>query len=452
MSFPNDFVWGAATAAYQIEGAAAEDGRGPSVWDAFCAKPGAVFQGHSGKTACDHYHRSAEDVDLMASLGLKGYRFSVSWSRVLPEGVGEVNEAGLAFYDRLVDQLLEKGVTPYLTLFHWDFPLALYNRGGWLNRASADWFADYTAIIADRLGDRVKHWMTLNEPQCFINIGHAEGRHAPGLKLALPDILRISHHALLAHGRAVRVLRERVPEARVGIAPITHVEFPVDDAPANVDAGRAMTMRCDSSGTWCNTWFLDPVLKGHYPEDGLEAFGDAMLKVSGDDLDVISTPIDFVGLNIYSGKPVEAAPAGSPLPGREVKRPEGYPMTAFHWPIEPDAMYWGVRFISERYGTPIYITENGLSNIDFVSPDGGVHDPQRVAFTTLYLRALRRAIADGADVRGYFHWSLLDNFEWAEGYKERFGLVHVDFETKVRTPKDSAAWYRGVIASNGSEL
>jgi len=449
--FPPSFVWGAAAASYQIEGAATEDGKGLSVWDMLCRKPGAIWEGHTGNVACDHYHRYAEDVALMQQIGLQAYRFSISWPRVLPDGVGKVSPAGLGFYDRLVDNLLEAGVAPYATLFHWDFPYALYCRGGWLNRDSADWFADYARVVVEALGDRVRDWMTLNEIQVFVGMGHLDGEHAPGDKLGMPEVLRVGHHAMLAHGKAVQAIRAASPgPCRVGWAPTTFPMIPVTESPEDIAAARmAMFSVAEEFAIWSNTWWLDPVFFGRYPEDGLRLFGAAAPPVQPGDMETISQPLDFCGFNIYQGSGVQAGPQGDPIP---VPRPVGYPKTSFNWPVTPEALYWGPRFMYERYGLPLFITENGLANADWVSLDGVVHDPQRIDFTRRYLLALERAIADGVDMRGYFHWSLMDNFEWANGYRERFGLIFVDYPTQRRVLKDSARWYAEVIASNGAKL
>jgi beta-glucosidase len=447
MYFPSGFVWGAAAASYQIEGAAHKDGRGLSVWDTFCRKEGAIFSGHDGDVACDHYHRWREDIELMKELGLKAYRLSISWSRVLPEGVGKPNEQGLAFYDRLIDGLLEAGITPYVTLFHWDYPYSLYCRGGWLNRESVDWFAAYAKLIALRLGDRVTRWMTLNEPQCFLGLGHHDGVQAPGLKLAWMDVLRAMHHSLLAHGRAVQVLREHcVRDPIIGWAPLGEVKFPASNSPADIDVARARTMAADSRDLWSNTLFSDPICLGHYPEDALRAWGRDFPQFGQADMDLIYQKIDFFGLNIYRGQPVRASLDGET---ENVPRAPGNPINAYSWTIDPSTLYWGPKFIYERYKLPIVITENGFAGLDWVDLDGAVHDPQRIDFTRRYLAELARAIDDGVDVRGYFHWSLMDNFEWADGYRQRFGLIHVDYTTLRRTVKDSARWYADVIRNNG---
>jgi beta-glucosidase len=448
--FPESFTWGAATAAYQIEGAAAEDGRGPSVWDAFARKPGAVFDGHTGDVACDHYHRWREDVALMRHLGLGGYRCSVSWSRVLPEGKGRVNPKGLAFYDRLVDGLLEAGIDPWITLFHWDFPLALYDRGGWLSPDAPKWFADYAGVVVGKLGDRVRHWITLNEPQCFVGLGHQAGIHAPGLKLGVRDCLLACFHVQLAHGLGVRAIRAAARgRVLVGPAPISTHTAPATDAPRDVAAARRRTMSITGPDLFALTWWHDPIVKGRYPEDGLKVFGKDVPKHSRGDLETMSPPLDFFGLNFYRAGIVKAGRGDGIV---DVPAPVGHPQTSFYWRIQPEAFYWGLRFYHERYGLPMAVTENGLANPDWVALDGRVHDPQRIDYTARHLLAFRRAIRDGVKALGYFHWSLLDNFEWGEGYRQRFGLIHVDFPSLRRTPKNSFDWYRNVIASRGASL
>jgi beta-glucosidase len=460
MAFPENFTWGVAAAAYQIEGAAAEDGKGPSVWDQFCRQPGKVLDGHTGDSACDHYHRYREDVGIMKDIGARAYRFSISWPRVIPAGTGAVNAKGLDFYEKLVDELLAAGIQPWATLFHWDYPHELFCRGGWLNRDSADWFADYTRVVVDRLSDRVQHWMTLNEPQCFIGFGHAMGTNAPGLKLGTADCLRAGHHVLLAHGKAVQVLRAHaVKPATVGWAPVGVVSLPIPQAGENdIDAARQAMFSVSGGDAksmgmppnlWSNTWWGDPVVFGRYPEDGIQAAGDSMPEIRPGDMETISQPIDFYGANIYSGTYYRAGANDEP---ERVPHASHTALSAFKWPVVPESLRWGPRFLHERYKLPVIVTENGISLADWVSLDGQVHDPQRIDFLHRYLAGLQHGIADGADVRGYFQWSILDNFEWAEGYKQRFGLVHVDYQTQRRTLKDSASWYRNCIASNGSQL
>jgi beta-glucosidase len=446
--FPADFVWGAATAAYQIEGAASEDGRGPSTWDVFCKRAGAVFEGHSGEVACDHYHRYREDIALMCALGLQAYRFSVSWSRVLPEGRGRINAAGLAFYDRLVDGLLEAGIQPYCTLFHWDLPQALQQRGGFLNRDIADWFAEYASLLGQRFGDRIKLWVTQNEPQCFIGFGVGSGVHAPGLPLDFSDQLVAAHNSMRAHGKALRALRSTVSQARVGYV-IATAQLARPESEADLDAARAVTFSVRDRSHQSNTWWLDPVVFGHYPEDGLRLFGSEMPDFPSSDWDDVKAPPDFLGLNIYRAETVRAGLHGP----QTLPVPPGYPRSAVDWmPVTPDALYYGPRFFHERYGLPIWIAENGLPTRDQVFLDGKVHDPQRIDYMHRHLLELRRAMRDGARVEGYLAWSLLDNFEWQDGYKQRFGMIYVDYQSQRRIPKDSFHWYKDVIASRGASL
>lgn len=457
MSFRSDFTWGAATASYQIEGATRADGKGLSVWDQFTRWPGKTPQGEHGEVACDHYRRMADDVALMAELGLKAYRFSLSWPRIQPGGRGAANAAGLDFYDRLVDALLAKNITPWATLFHWDFPLALYQEGGWSHPDSPSWFSEYTALVADRLGDRVMQWMTLNEPQMFVKLGHQLGVHAPGLVLPAADLVRITHHVLLAHGKAVRTIRERAKApSSIGWAPavgVSAVAAGFADDPEVIQHARdgffGLADVNDFAGGTA-VW-NDAALLGRYPESYVAAHEASLPAGWREDLAEIRQPLDFCGLNIYAAWGHHGRDAQGRLSYRhESKLGPGFPRTLFGWPMTPEALYWGPRFFHERYGVPIVITENGMSGHDWVALDGGVHDAHRIDFTARYLRELRRAAAEGVDIRGYFHWSFMDNFEWAEGYKHRFGLVHVDFETLRRTPKDSAFWYRDVIAANGA--
>lgn len=450
MSFPQNFVWGAAAASYQIEGGAAAEGKGPSVWDMLCRQPGRIWGGQTGEVACDHYHHSAEDVRLMAALGLQAYRFSISWPRVLPEGTGQINPQGLAFYDRLVDALLAHGIQPWVTLFHWDYPYALYCRGGWLNRDSSDWFADYARVVVERLSDRVHHWITLNEPQCFVGLGHQTGEHAPGLKLGVAEILLISHRVLLAHGKAVQVIRDYAQRSpSVGAALVGVVKIPASQTPGDVEAARSAMFALPEKTVWNNTWFADPMIRGEYPQDGMALFEAELPPIRSGDLETICQPLDFFGANIYHGEMVRADSQGGSLP---VPYPDGYPLTTMDWPVTPAALYWGPRFFYERYGLPIVITENGMANGDWPQGDGQVYDPQRIDFLRRYLRAYRQAIAEGVEARGYFLWSIMDNFEWAYGYRQRFGLIYVDYTSQARILKDSAHWYKAVIASGGASL
>lgn len=450
MTFANDFVWGAAAASYQVEGAYKTDGRGLSVWDTFCRKPGKVYSGNTGDVACDHYHTFEEDCGLMSDLGLKAYRLSISWPRVLPDGAGKINEKGLEFYDRLIDCLLRHKIEPWVTLFHWDYPQALFDKGGWLNRQSSDWFAEYTKIIVDRLSNRVTHWMPLNEPQCFIDLGHRTGEHAPGLKLQLPEVLTAAHNCLLAHGKSVQVIRANAKiKPTIGTALVALVPIPEKENLTNIELARKGTFSVYDNSTMNNPWFADPMLLGQYPKDGLKRFEKEMPKFDDADMKTIAQPLDFVGLNIYRGWKVRP----SLKTGVEVvPQTPGYPLTSMDWEVTPEALYWGPRFFYERYKLPIVITENGMANCDWIHLDGKVHDPQRTDFVSRYLKQYNRAMNEGVPCKGYFYWSILDNFEWAYGYSKRFGLVHVDYPTQKRTLKDSALWYKDVIKSNGANL
>ncbi|MCA9258538.1 MAG: family 1 glycosylhydrolase, partial [Planctomycetales bacterium] len=406
--FSDRFVWGAAASSYQIEGAAETEGKGPSIWDEFCRQPGVIRRGESGAVAADHYHRFREDVALMSEIGIRAYRGSVSWPRVMPAGTGEVNAAGLDFYDALVDALLERQIEPWLTLYHWDLPLALQEAGGWLNPQMPNWFADYTRAVVARVGDRVRHWMTINEPQVFLQFGLGDGTHAPGLKLPVADRLQAAHHVLLAHGRSVQAIRELSPApCVVGWAPVGVTKIP--HSPNDVEAARNVVMGVDPQTVWNNVWFNDPIFFGHYPEAGLEAYGANAPQFSASDMETIAQPIDFLGLNIYFAELIDSGVDGQPP--QEAPFSEGWPRTAMDWPVTPEALYWGPRYFWDRYQSPIVITENGISNNDWVMADGRVDDPQRIDYTTRYLRELRRAASEGIDVRGYFHWSLMDNFE-----------------------------------------
>lgn len=447
--FPRDFVWGAAAAAYQIEGAASEDGRGPSIWDEFGKKPGKIWGGHTGDVAADHYHRYREDVALMRQIGLQAYRLSVSWSRVLPDGVGGVNAKGLDFYDRLVDELLKAGIRPYATLFHWDLPLALQKRGGWLNRDSADWFGEFAQVVAGKLSDRVKHWMTLNEPTVFLELGLQYGTHAPGETLSFANVLKAGHHVLLAHGKAVQAIRAKDKGSQVGFAFVGYAKVPASQKPEDIAAARAATYEIAGKGVHNNTWWLDPIFFGAYPEDGLKLFAGDAPEVRSGDMETIRQPVDFCGFNIYSGYHVRAGADGKP---EAVPLPVGHSLTPSNFSVVPESLYWGPKLLHERYQKPIYITENGFCSWDAIALDGKVHDMQRIDAMARYLMELGKATSEGVPVQGYFYWSILDNFEWAEGYKNRFGIVFVDYPTQQRVLKDSAYWYKDIIMSNGGQL
>ena len=440
MSFRKDFAWGAATASYQIEGAWNEDGKSPSIWDVFCTQPGKILDQADGSVACDHYHRYKEDVKLMADFGLKAYRFSIAWPRIIPDGTGKVNEKGLEFYSNLVDELLKYNITPYITLYHWDLPYSLYLKGGWMNPESSLWFEEYTRAVAKKLGDRVKHFITFNEPSVFMGCGCFLGEHAPGLKLGTRDLLHMGHNIHLAHGRAVKVLRELVPDCKVGITLATMPAIPVTKA----DEERAYNeyFGCSKEGFfWTDSYWADPIVFGKYPEQLLKECADIFPEFTDDDMKLISQKVDFIGQNIYQAHYVG-----------DYKRAPGTPHTEIGWDTFDSALEWGVKHFYKRWKLPIYITENGLSCHDWISLDGKVHDPNRIDFLHRYLKGLKAAVDSGCDVRGYFQWSLMDNFEWAKGYNPRFGMIFCDYATQKRIPKDSAYWYKEVIESNGENL
>ncbi|HEY5465500.1 MAG TPA: GH1 family beta-glucosidase [Clostridia bacterium] len=450
MGFQDDFIWGGASASYQIEGAAYEDGKAPSVWDMFCRQEGRILDGRNGDVACDHYHLYQKDVDLMREIGYKGYRFSISWPRVIPAGFGAINEKGLDFYDRLLDSLLEANITPYTTLFHWDYPYALFRRGGWMNPDSPKWFAEYASVLARRLGDRMKNIMTINEPQCFIGISYDTTVHAPGIHFPIWDTLLMAHHVLLGHGLAVQAVRAAVPDAKIGWAPTCSAHYPQSDSPEDIEAARKAFFDIPSDRCfWSVSLWNDPVFLGEYPAKMYDLYGKHMPRITSDDMKVISQPLDFLGHNIYNGQAIRADGKGGYV---IVPRKPGYDYTGNKWPVTPEALYWGPKFLAERYKKPIYLTENGISCPDVVSLDGKVHDPNRIDFLSRYLLSLRRAVEDGVDIRGYFYWCVTDNFEWAKGFTERFGMVYCDFETQERILKDSAMWYRDTILANGNNL
>ncbi len=441
VSFPKGFLWGAATSAYQIEGAWDEDGKGESIWDRFCHTPGRIARGDTGDVACDHYHRWHQDVGLMKELGLKAYRFSISWPRVLPEGRGPVNPAGLDFYSMLVDALLEAAIEPFVTLYHWDLPQALQDRGGWPARPTAEAFVEYADLVSRRLGDRVKHWITLNEPLVSAIVGHLQGRHAPGHS-DLHEALAAAHHLLLAHGWAVPLMRRNTMQPQVGIALNLSGQTPASPSAAD----RAAAWRQDGIA---NRWFLDPISARGYPADIVQHYGNAMDFVQVGDLEAIATPLDFLGVNYYSRaivRSTELAEADN-APRKVFPNPD---QTEMGWEVYPEGLYDLLGRLHFDYRFPaLYVTENGAAYPDAIGPDGRVDDPLRVAYLKEHLKAAARAIAAGVPLRGYFAWSLMDNFEWAHGYTKRFGLVYVEYPTQRRLLKSSAHWYGRVIAANG---
>lgn len=446
MGFPKDFIWGAAAASYQIEGGAYDDGKGLSVWDTFCMQSGNILNSDTGDVAIDHYHRYKDDVQLMKNIGLPSYRLSISWPRVIPDGIGSVNQKGLDFYDRLIDELLEKDIIPYVTLFHWDYPNALQLKGGWLNDDSPEWFAEYTQLITRRLSDRVKNWFTLNEPQCFVALGHRDGIHAPGLRLSDRDILKVYHNSLLAHGKAVKAIRENaVLEPFIGIALVGNSPMPVTNSDEDIAYARKKLFDVSEFEPWTYGFWMDPIFLGEYPRKVHEYLERHGLRVTSEEQRIISEEVDFLGLNIYTGYDVSGAKGRHQMHG-------GYPRTSNEWRVTPKSVYWGSRFAYERYKKPIIISENGMANNDWPQLDGRVMDYQRIDYIQRYLRELSKAIDEGVDIKGYFYWSIFDNFEWAKGYRDRFGLVYVDMETQERILKESAYWYKKVIDTNGERI
>mgnify|MGYP001036396130 CR=1 FL=1 len=453
--FPPGFVWGAATAAYQIEGGVNEGGRSASIWDTFSHTPGRVLHGHTGDVACDHYHRFRDDVRLMAEIGLKAYRLSVAWPRIQPDGTGPGNQAGLDFYRALVDELLEHGIEPWVTLYHWDLPQALEDAGGWPVRDTAYRFAEYAELTQRALGDRVRHWITLNEPWCSAFLGYGSGTHAPG-RTEAPAAVRAAHHLMLGHGLATQAMRSAAPDHQVGVTLNLYAVSPQTDSPGDAEAAR----RIDGLA---NRIFLDPILLGSYPSDVVADLAEVtdFGHVRDGDLKTISTPMSFLGINYYS-RHVVAAPiegvepepywrAPSCWPGSEQVRfvTRGLPVTDMNWEIDAPGLVETLQTVHRNYPElPLYITENGAAFVDEVV-DGEVDDPDRVAYLDAHLRACHTAIASGVPLRGYFAWSLMDNFEWAWGYTKRFGMVYVDYDSQRRIPKSSAKWYADVIRRNG---
>lgn len=410
--FPKDFTWGVASSAYQIEGKDASDGSGQNVWDAFVKQEGKIYGHHNGDVACDHIHRYKEDFALMQELGITSYRFSLDWAKILPDGVGRVNEKAIALYRDMIMEMKKRGITPYVTMFHWEFPLKLYEKEGWLNEESVEWFGEYAKVVAENFSDLAEYFITLNEPQCFIGLGHLKGSHAPGLTLEPKQVFQIAHDVLKAHGKAVLMLRKYAKQPiKIGYAPTCGVAYPFTESKEDIEAARTVYFDCNQpidNWTWNVSWFSDPVFLGHYPEDGLEKFGPYLPEITQEDMELIHQPLDFMGQNIYNG-------------------------------------YW-IR--QGKDGKP----ENGMACRDVVAEDGGIHDSDRIQFLNRYLSSLQRAVEEGVDVAGYFLWTFMDNFEWERGYSQRFGTVYVDFETQKRIPKDSAYWYKEICRTNGAIL
>ena len=448
--FNKDFLWGAASAAHQIEGGALEDGKGLGIWDYFELQKGYIKHGENASVSCDHYHRYREDVQIMKELGLKSYRFSISWPRVLPKGTGKVNKKGLQFYSDLVDELLAAGIKPLVTLYHWNLPYELHEKGGWKNPDIPLWFEEYTRVVVEKLSDRVEYWMTFNEPQLFAGAAYMGGFHAPFEFNDTETMMCICKNVFLAHGRAVSAIRQSAKDvAFVGLAPIGAVYLPVSDSVKDIEAARNKSFEINPvTFVGCNAWWSDPIYLGKFPEGSKEMFGDKMIHFTEDEWAGVSQPLDFYGYNVYQAETTFPAPRDT----YDEFAYAGSPRTMMDWNITPEVMYWSARFLYDRYQKPLMITENGMAGMDWISMDEKVHDPQRIDFLNRYLLQLERAVEDGISILGYQYWSIMDNFEWTEGFDKRFGLIHVDYQTCERKWKDSAYWYKEVIVSNGTSL
>lgn len=460
--FDKNFLWGTASSSYQIEGAFTEDGKGLSIWDTFSNKPGNIAHDENGNKACDHYHRYREDIALMKNLGIQAYRFSISWSRIFPDGIvkdsdGNIryNKAGLDFYDKIVNLCLENNIKPFITIYHWDLPQALEDKGGWLNRETAFVFADYAEFICEHFSDRVTNIATINEPQIISGLGYMLGLHAPGKKLDAVSVLSVIHHLALAHGLAVTKMRAVAKQpVKTGFSSTGDLCYPSKECDEDIDAARAECFNIVKGNmTFNHTIFCDMTCLGRYPdiagtelhlEPGLEKIGhyEELPSVKDGDIELIHQPIDYLGINVYNGHEINAA-------GHINKKP-GSPRTALGWPVTPGVMNYGIRYLYERYNLPIYIFEDGLACNDIISLDGKVHDSNRIDFLTRYLTELEKAYKAGVPILGYFHWSFTDNFEWHSGYDPRFGLIYVDYETQQRIPKDSAYWYSDLIKKSSN--
>lgn len=437
-SFPQGFVWGTGTAAFQIEGATREDGRGESIWDRFAATPDKILSGETGDPACDSYHRYRDDIAFMRAMGVNAYRFSIAWPRVIPDGDGEINPAGLDYYERVVDALLADGITPYVTLYHWDLPQALQDKGGWVNRSTIDAFVRYVDVTVSRLGDRVKRWSTFNEPWCVSILSNLIGEHAPGLRDP-KTALRVAHHVLVAHGNAVPIIRERCPGGEVGIVLNFEPAYPATDTQADAKATRLYHDKY-------NRWFLDPIMGRGYPQEGWNDYGADVPVITAGDLDAIRAPLDYLGVNYYTRRVCHDPSVSG---GRVLHTRDENAVSALDWEIYPQGLYDLLTWLHRDYRIPpLFITENGMARHDEIAADGRVHDPERIAYVRAHLESVLNAIDAGVNVRGYFCWTLLDNFEWAYGTSSRFGLAYTRFDTQQRILKDSGHWYGRVARAN----
>lgn len=450
--FQDDFVWGVASSAYQVEGTDQDDGAGKCVWDTF-TEEGHIFEKQNAYETCDNMHRYPSDFALMRLMGVKAYRFSFNWARILPNGIGEVNPKGIELYRAMILEMKKNGIEPYITMFHWEYPQALEDQGGWLNPNSPDWFAEYAKVVAENFSDICTNFITINEPQCVVFLGHMKGIHAPGKTVSIAESFQLTHNLLKAHGKATIALRKYAKQPiKIGYAPTGGVAYPETDSPEDIAAAKSVYFGCPedvNSWAWNVSWFSDPVFFGKYPEDGLKKYAEYLPEITKEDMELIHQPLDFYGQNIYNGYMIRAGKDGKP---EYVERSYGAPKTAIGWPVTPKAFYWGIRFLTERYPAPLYITENGMSAHDNVAADGRVHDADRITFLDQYIGEMQKAHDDGANIAGYFTWTFLDNFEWADGFKERFGLVYVDYTTQQRIAKDSCYWYKRVMETNGAIL
>ncbi len=456
MGFNKDFMWGAATASYQIEGAVDKDGRKPSIWDITSRVPGRIKHNENGDLACDHYNRFKEDVKLFKEMGLKYYRFSLSWSRIIPDGTGEINPQGIKFYNDLINELISAGIEPLVTLFHWDLPYELYLKGGFTNPDFPAWFENYTRVCIEAFSDRVKYWVTLNEPQCFIGLGLSMGKHAPFLKCDNKTVLRALHNTLLGNGKAIDVIRnEAKQKAVIGMAPTGPSFVPKNDSEEEIEKARKETFSILKVPFFSTSLYMDPVILGDYPKEAYEFFGDDMPEIKPGDMDIIHKKLDFYAMNVYYSLAELKDWSNEFMPYKKNVYNDneymGDPRTQMNWGIDEKVLYYSPKFMYERYKLPIIISENGYSGLDLVSMDGKVHDPQRIDFIGRYLKELKKA-ANEVPVIGYFYWSAMDNFEWAEGYSPRFGLIYIDYRDQKRILKDSALFYKELIETNGENL
>jgi beta-glucosidase len=453
MAFPEGFLWGAASAAYQIEGGAAEGGRTPTIWDTFSHTPGKTRGGATGDTACDSYHRWSEDLDLVAQAGLKNYRFGIGWTRIFPTIDETPNPAGLAYYDAIVNGCLERGITPWMTIYHWDLPQYLEDRGGWRSPETAKAMGRLAGVLAKHFKGRVQNYFTINEPQCAAGLGYGCGEHAPGLCLPDAQLFQCVRNLVLAHGYAAGAIRQADADAKVGYVSTGRLCYPQTERPEDVEAARAASFAIctkEENSWWFNhNVYLDPVVCGAWPEECAGTLLEPLIaQIPEQELRIAHQVPDFIGINVYNGREARATEDGWEM----TKHYPGYPRTALKWPVTPEVMDFGMLYLQQRYHLPLLITENGQSCNDRIFLDGGVHDADRIDFLHRYLSALEKGIRRGSDVRGYFHWSLTDNYEWASGYEDRFGLVYVDYRNMQRIPKDSYRWYAHTAATNGSEL